>query len=226
MMKRWIVALTLVAGSLLPAQAHAQTGLNIRVIPRAGVLTPADWFYEEFLHFGVDPVEWTEAAILRTGVVGLAVEVEVPGTGLWIRGELLRTTDAITSMTHGVLLETNGFDPPRVERTPYRVGTALTMGSIDVVFPTLFRVGPVQPYVTAGVGGKHYSFETDPFLDLSDRVVLPQSGTVAMLNAGAGGTVRIKGLTFDLQVRDALSRYWDRVQHDVMFLAGLSWQIR
>lgn len=225
-MKRWIVSLTLVGGLVAPVTASAQTGLNVRIIPRAGVMTPADWFYEEFLHFGVDPVEWTEASILRTAVVGLAAEVEVPGTGVWVRAELLRTLDGITSMTHGVLLETNGFDPPRVERTPYRVGTAVTMGSLDVVFPTLFRVGPLQPYVTAGVGGKHYSFDTDPFLDLTDEVVLPQAGTVAMLNVGAGGTVRVKGLTVDLQVRDALSRYWDRLQHDVMFLAGLSWQVR
>ncbi len=224
-MKRWIVVI-LFAGLLGPAEAAAQGGLNLRITPRAGVLTPADWFYEEFRHFGIDPVEWTEAAVLRAPVLGLAGEVEIPGTGLWLRGEVLRTVDGITSMTHGVLFETNGFDPPRVERTPYRVATAITMGSVDVAFPTLFRVGPVQPYVTAGVGAKHYSFDTDPFTEIQDQVVLPQSGAVAMVNAGAGATARVRGLTFDLQIRDALSRYWDRVQHDVLFLAGLTWQIR
>lgn len=224
-MKRWIVVI-LFAGVFGPAQAAAQGGLNLRITPRAGVLTPADWFYEEFRHFGIDPVEWTEAAILRAPVFGLAGELEIPGTGLWLRGEVLRTVDGITSMTHGVLFETNGFDPPRVERTPYRVATAITMGSLDVAFPTLFRVGPVQPYVTAGVGGKHYSFDTDPFADLQDQVVLPQSGAVAMVNAGGGATARVRGLTFDLQVRDALSRYWGRIQHDVLFLAGVTWQLR
>ena len=224
-MKRWSVVV-LLAGLLGSAPAAAQSGLNIRVTPRAGVMTPADWFYEEFKHFGLDPVEWTEAAILRAAVVGVAGEVEIPGTGLWIRGEVLRTVDAITSMTHAVLIETNGFDPPRVERTPYRVATAMTMGSLDVAFPTLFRLGPVQPYVTAGVGGKHYSFDTDPFIEVQDQVVLPQPGVVAMVNAGAGATARVRGLTFDFQVRDALSRYWDRVQHDVLFMAGLTWQIR
>lgn len=224
-MKRWIVPLTLVAGFFGPATAASQDGLNIRVTPRAGVMTPADWFYEEFRHFGVDPVEWTEAAILRAPVVGLTAELELPGTGLWIRGEVLRTLDGITSMTHAVLFETNGFDPPRVERTPYRVATAITMGSVDLAFPTLFRIGPVQPYVTAGLGGKHYGFDVDPFVDLADRVVLPQPGTVLMANVGGGAVARVRGLTFDLQVRDALSRYWGRVQHDVMVLAGLSWQV-
>lgn len=224
-MKRWIVPLTLVAGLVGPALAAAQSGLSIRVTPRAGVMTPADWFYEEFRHFGIDPMEWTEAAILRAPVVGLAAEVELPRTGLWIRGEVLRTLDAITSMTHAVLFETNGFDPPRVERTPYRVATALTMGSVNIALPTLVRIGPVQPYVMAGIGAKHYGFDIDPFIDLEDRVVLPRTGTVAMVNVGGGATARVMGLTFDLQVRDALSRYWGTVQHDVMVLAGLSWRV-
>lgn len=224
-MKRWIVPLTLVAGFAVPAIGVAQDGLMIRVTPRAGVMTPADWFYEEFRHFGLDPMEWTEAAILRAPVAGLAVEAEIPGTGLWIRGEVLRTFDAITSMTHAVLIPTNGFDPPRVERTPYRVATSVTTGTLDLALPTLLRIGPVQPYVTAGVGAKRYAFDTDPFLDLQDRVVLPQSGVVPMANVGAGATARVAGVTVDLQVRDALSEYWGRVQHDVMVLAGVTWQV-
>lgn len=224
-MKRWIFLLGLAAAVALPGSAMAQLPFDVRVTPRAGILTPADWFYEEFRHFGIAPVEWTEAAILQAPVVGLSVEAELPGTGLWIRGEVLRSLDAITSMTHAVLFEASGFDPPRVERTPYRVATAVTMGSLDLAFPTLFRLGPVQPYVTAGVGGKHYSFETDPFQDLADRVVLPQSGIVPMANVGVGAAARVLGLTVDIQVRDAVSYYWERMQHDVMVLAGLTWRI-
>lgn len=234
-MKRRIITRTLATGVITagliaaglagPTTAAAQTGLDVRVTPRAGLLTPADWFYEEFSHFGTDPMEWTEAVILRAAVVGLAVEAEVPGAGIWVRGEALRTIDAITSMTHAVLFGTSGFDPPRVERTPYRVATTVTSATFDLAFPTRLALGPVQPYVTAGIGGKWYGFDTDPFLELQDRVVLPQPGVVAVLNVGAGATARLFGLTFDLQVRDALSEYWGRLQHDVMFLSGVTWNI-
>ena len=224
-MKRWTAALVVAAGFLGAGAAEAQEGWAVRVTPRAGVLTPAGWFYYEYSHFGLDPVEWTEAAILRAPVAGLAAELEIPGTAVWIRGEVLRTFDAITSMTHAVLWETSGFEPPRVERTPYRVDTAILMGSLDLAFPTRFRVGPVQPYVTAGVGGKRYAFDTDPFTDVRGEVVLPQPGTVAMANIGAGTTVRVLGVTFDLQVRDALSHYWGRLQNDVMVFGGISWEV-
>lgn len=228
-MKRWIVTLALAAATvpagLYPATAAAQSGLDIRITPRVGAMTPVDWFYEEFLHFGLDPLEWTEASILQAPVLGLSVEAEFPGTGIWIRGEVLRTVDAITAMTHAVLLETTGFEPPRVERTPYRVATAVTMGALDLAFPTLFSAGPVQPYIVAGVGAKRYDFDLDPFLPFEDDVVLPRSGVVPMLNLGAGATVRIRGVTLDLQVKDAMSEYWDRAQHDMLFMAGVTWEV-
>ena len=223
-MKRWIVPVAL-AAALTPAVAAAQDDLDVRITPRVGAMTPVDWLYEQYLHFGLDPVEWTESSILQTPVVGVSLEVEVPGTAIWIRGELLRTFDAITAMTHSVLVETTGFEPPRVEKTPYRVATAVTMGALDLAFPTLFSVGPVQPYVVAGVGAKRYDFETDPFAPIQEDVVLPQSGVVPMLNLGAGATVRIRGITLDLQVKDAVSEYWDRAQHDMLFLAGVTWEV-
>ena len=229
-MNRWIVPLALAAAvltqALAPATVAAQADLDIRITPRVGAMTPVDWFYEEFLHFGLDPLEWTEATILEAAVVGASVEVELPGTAIWIRGDFLRTVDAITSMTHAVLIETNGFEPPRVQRTPYRVATAVTMGALDLGFPTMFSVGPVQPYVVAGVGAKRYDFDTDPFLSFQDEVVLPQSGVVGMLNLGAGATVRVPGgLLLDLQVKDAMSDYWGRTQHDMLFLAGVTWEV-
>lgn len=229
-MKRWTVLLALAAAllpaALAPAPAAAQADLDIRITPRAGALTPVDWLYEEFLHFGLDPLEWTEATIEEAAVVGASVEVELPGTEIWIRGEVLRTLDAITSMTHAVLLEASGFEPPRVVRTPYRVATAITTATLDLAFPTLFSVGPVQPYVVAGVGAKRYDFDTDPFLPFQDQVVLPQSGVVGMVNLGAGATVRVPGgLLLDLQFKDAMSDYWDRTQHDMLFLAGVTWEV-
>ena len=222
-MRRWIAAFVLVLAG--PGAVSAQAGVDVRIIPRAGVMTPADWFYVEYSHFGNPPLEWTEASLDKAPVLGLGVEVELPGTGVWLRGELVRSIDARMTMTHAVLFEPMGFEPARTERTPYTVTTALTSGTLDVAFPTLFRIGPVQPYVTAGAGGTHYAFETERFQELAESVVLPQPGSVWAANVGAGATVRAAGLLFDLQVRDAISLYWDRTQHNVMVLGGLSWEV-
>ena len=218
-----LVTALVAAGSVTPTTA--QTPLDVRVIPRAGVMTPAGWLYEYYAHFGVDPVEWTETAILRAPVVGLGVEVELPGTGVWLRGEAIRSIDAVSSMTHVVLREASGFDPPRVEETPYRVATSVTTLTLDLALPTQLEIGPVQPYVTAGVGGKWYGFDTDPFQELEVDVILPQPGFVGVVNVGGGAVVRLFGLDIDVQVRDAISMYWDRQQHDVMTLIGVAWDV-
>ena len=241
-MNRWLVVSALLAAlgtaagpttglavpGLASTPAAAQSlldDLEIRIAPRVGAVTPADWFYEEFLHFGVDPVEWTEAFIYEAPILGLTVEARPGIPGLWIRGELLRTVGAVTSMTHAVLREASGFDPPQVVRTPYRVATALTVGTLDLALPLHFAPGPIQPYVTVGVGAKRYDFDTDPFLHLDDRVVLPQPGVVPMVNLGAGLTARVLGVSWELQLKDAMSRYWGRLQHDVMVLAGATWRV-
>ncbi len=218
----------LAAALAVPVGAVAQTDLSdveLRVIPRAGVMTPAGWFYVQYTGFFVDPMEWTEASILRAPLVGLAAELELPGTGVWIRGEALRSIDAITAMTHSVRRAASGFDPPRIEKTSYRVATSVTTATLDIALPTRLRVGPVQPYVTGGLGGKWYGFDTDPFQTLDVNLILPQSGFVGVLNVGGGAVIELPWLTVDLQVRDAISEYWDRQQHDVMFLAGAAWQI-
>ncbi|MFO7894078.1 MAG: hypothetical protein R6U63_10100 [Longimicrobiales bacterium] len=208
-----------------PGNAAAQSGLELRIAPKAGLMTPADWFYVEYSHYGLEPTEWTETSILKTAVVGLTVELEFPGTDVWIRGEGLRTVDGVALMTHKVLYGPTGFEPPREVVTGYRVAMAVTTGTIDLAFPTRLTLGPVQPYVTAGVGATRYDFDTAPFQDLPGEVVLPQPGVVPAANVGVGAIVTISGLAFDVQVRDALSEYWGRLQHNMMFMGGLSWSL-
>lgn len=222
-MKRWIAALTFVLAG--PLAAAAQAGPHVRVIPRAGAVTPADWFYVEYKHYGTLPTEWTEASILQAPVVGLGVELEFPDAAVWVRGEVVRTVDARLKMTHVVQLQPSGFEPARQEKTFYRVDARVTSGTLDAAFPTVFRVGPVQPYVTAGLGATHYDFDTAPFTDLSDRVVLPQPGTVWAANLGVGAKIHVLGVALDLQIRDAVNRYWERTQHNVMWLGGVSWEL-
>jgi opacity protein-like surface antigen len=226
MMRRYLQALAVLAAVLLPATAHAQWP-ELRVVPRVGIMTPADWFYVEFKQFGVQPMEWTESAILRSRVLGIAAEAAFDDLGIWVRGELLRTVGAETSVTHAILIPASQAHPATVVRTHYRVPTQLSVGTIDVVLPLRLRLaGRIQPYVTGGVGAKHYGFDASAIAPYEDQIVLPRPGTVAAFNAGGGFTVGTPWLLLDLQVRDAMSYYWELLQHDVVFLAGFGIRVR
>lgn len=217
-----IHALRIALLAALPAGAAAQA-LEVRVTPRAGALTPADWFYEEFSHFGAGPLEWTEAVLRKAPVVGLTAQLSVLDDALWIRAEVLRTVGQELSVTHAFLQEPVGYNPPRVIRTPFVLDAALTIGTLDLAFPTRFRLPlDLQPYVTAGLGGKRYAFDAGPIEQYDDQMVMPQEGVTWVINAGAGLTARVFGLDLDFLVRDAISEYWGKQQHDVFLLFGVS----
>lgn len=222
-----VPAFVVLAGFLVPVAGSAQTGPELRVIPRAGVLTPADWFYVEFPSFGSGPLEWTEAAIQSTAVLGLAGEIALDGPGIWIRGELIRTMGGRTAIIHALLNPASQAGPAFVVRTRFDVPSSLTIGTIDLGLPTRLRLpGGVQPYVTAGVGGKRYTFDITELETRDERIVIPRSGTVPVVNVGVGARVALRGWSLDMLVRDAFSEYWGEQQHDVMFLAGLDIRVR
>jgi hypothetical protein len=222
MKRRLLQACWILSFWIVPATADAQRP-ELRVMPRAGVMTPADWFYVEFKQFGVQPMEWTESAILRSYVVGLGVEAALPQFGIAVRAEAVRTLGAEVAVTHAVLIPASEAHPATVIRTHYRVPTRIATATVDVILPLRLRfTSHVQPYVMAGLGGKHYRFDNTAIEPYEDRIVLPRPGTVPALNAGGGATIRAARIQLDLQVRDAMSRYWDLLQHDVMFLASMS----
>jgi hypothetical protein len=226
-MTHWLLrALILVTALLLPGMASAQWP-EVRVTPRAGLLTPANWFYVEFKQFGVQPMQWTESAILRSVVVGAAAEAAFQDLGVWVRGEFIRSIGTETSVVHAELVPASQANPATVIRTPYRVPTRVTAATVDLVLPLRLRLAPyIQPYVTGGVGAKRYAFDVTEIAPWESQIVLPRDGTVPALNVGGGAAVRMDRFQFDVQVRDAMSRYWGLLQHDVMFLAGVSFQLR
>lgn len=227
MMGRILAALVFSGLVVAPVAAAAQSRPEIRVVPRAGMVTPADWFYVEFASFGSGPLEWTEAAIMSTPVVGLSAELAFHDLGLWIRAEGLRTVGGRTAVIHAILYPASQVGPGQVIRTRWDVPSTLTLGTIDLGLPLQLRLpGGIQPYVTAGVGGKHYAFDLTILEDREERLVRPAPGTVPVFNGGLGAVMEVRGVRLDLLVRDALSEYWGEQQHDVTFLAGVSIRIR
>jgi hypothetical protein len=223
------VAAALAALIVFPAASAAQSSLEVRLTPRAGLVTPDGYFYVQYGRFGLGPIEWTEAALESAPVVGLSAEVELGGSGIWIRGEVLRALDASLSVAYVEAQEPVGFEPPQLARTYYDIPATLTIGSVDLAFPTRLTLPfGVQPYFTGGIGAKRYTFDRDafgPIEDQDDDLVYPGDGTSALLNAGVGAVVRFGGLGLDVLVRDAISEYWGNQQHDVLFMLGLTWSV-
>lgn len=213
----------------VPAGTAAQSALDdleIRLIPRAGAVTPAGWFYVEYAHFGVNPLEWTEAAVMEAATVGLAAELRSERLGLSVRGEVLRTVDADTRLGHKILNSSFGNTQPTVSTEYHWVPVTLTTATVDIVLPTRFRLPfGIQPYVTAGAGAKFYSFDVAVIENPARTLQLPEEGTTAVLNVGGGVSFTVLGLDVDLVARDAISEYWEEQQHDVYWLAGVSWRV-
>lgn len=208
------------------APLAAQTRVSIAVEPRVGLLSPDRYFYEKYTNFSGDgPLEWTDGYLRRALVVGAGFEVGRSGGGLMLRGEVARTFGGWMAAARSIVMPRELYDPPHVETTWLDVPAAVTMATLQLVIPTRVTVWRAQPYVLVGFGGKHYHFG-EPTTANAVNAILPNDGFTWGEDLGAGVTLPLAGLTLDLQARDAISRYWGKTEHDMVFSSGLLWRIR
>jgi hypothetical protein len=135
------------------------------------------------------------------------------------------TFDGWLSAVHGIVTPRNFFDPPKIVNTYLDVPAAITFASVQMVLPAQFEVVGIRPYGLVGGGGKWYHFGS-PTEENIVGAILPFDGFTAALDLGGGFSFSLFGLGFDAQVRDAISRYWGKVQHDLVLSGGLVWRIR
>jgi len=200
----------------------AQGPRGVRIYPRAGLVAPDTYFYEYFKNFTGDGLtEWTTGYLGRAFVAGLGVEVRLGNSGAYLRGEVLRSFDAWLAAAHSIETLRDLFTPPEVVTTWLDVPTTMTLTSLQVVLPTRLAVGPAEPYVLVGAGGKHYAFG-DPTEENEVEATLPAGGFTWSVDLGGGFTVRWIGLLLDVQARDALSNYWGKRQHDLLYTGTVS----
>jgi hypothetical protein len=215
-----IVLLVVACGSL-----EGQKPASVRVLPRVGLIAPDAYLYEQFTNFAGDgPVEWTTGSLGRAFLAGVGAELQWGSGGVLVRAEVLRSFDGWLSAVHGIVIPRVVFEPPEIVNTFLDVPVSMTLTSVQVVLPTRLELWRFQPYVAAGVGGKFYSFD-DPIRPNEVDAVLPNNGFTWGGDLGAGVMVEVRGLTVDLQVRDAVSRYWDKTQHDLAYSAALVWEV-
>jgi hypothetical protein len=223
-----IAVVVLCGGAAARAQEPVSGAGSVRIaiIPRAGVVMPDAYLYEQYANFSGDgPVEWTNGSLGRALVLGVACEIGLEDRGFMLRGEVLRSFDAWLSAAHSVIVPRQLFEPPRVETTWLDAPTAITMMSVQIILPTRLTLLRTQPYVLAGAAGKRYDFG-DPTTANEVEAILPASGTTWGADIGAGITLPLFGLSLDLQFRDAVNRYWGKTEHDFIATTGLRWRIR
>jgi len=204
----------------------AQDGSTVHIIPRIGLMSPDAYFYEEFANFADDePAEWTTGSLGRAAVVGLALEMKFGDRGIFVRGELSRSFGGWLSAVHGIIRPRVFFDPPEIVNTWLDVPASVTFANVQVVLPTQFKAGGIQPYALVGGGGKWYHFG-EPTEANTVEAILPSDGFTPALELGAGFSYSLFGLVFDTQIKDSINKYWGKTQHDLIFSQGLIWRIR
>ncbi len=206
--------------ALLPVGTVAQS--TISLYPRVGLLAPDTYFYEQFENFvGDGATEWSTGSLGRSLLIGAGMEVELGDSGLLIRGEIARSFEGWLQVSHSVVVPRVFFDAPYVSTSWLDVPYTMTVTSLQFVLPTRLKLWGVQPYVLAGGGGKFYEFG-DPTEPNDAEALLPTDGFTWGGDVGAGLSMSLFGsLTLDLQARDAMTKYWGKMQHDFMYSGAL-----
>lgn len=221
---RYVLAALLVFTVRAPLSGQAH--LTVKVAPRAGILSPDRYLYEQYTNFSGDgPVEWTDGYLRRALVLGAGFEVGREGGAVLLRGEVARSFGGWLAVARSIVQPRQLYDAPYIETTWLDVPAAVTMAALQLVIPTRLVLWRAQPYVLLGAGGKRYDFG-EPTTANDVNAILPYDGFTWGGEVGAGLTLPVKGLTLDVQGRDAISRYWGKTEHDMVFSTALLWRIR
>lgn len=214
------------AGSAYPPEAAAQRPLSVQIHPRAGLIAPDASLYEAFANFSGDgPVEWTGASLGRAALVGVGMAI-ARGEAWSVRLEVLSTVRGWLLADHGIVMPRVLFDPPWVQHTWFDVPYSALLLGAHAVLPLRARIGRVEPYVLLGGGGRRYAFG-EPTRTNDVGATLPTDGFSWQADLGGGLTVDVgDGLVLDLQIRDAVSRYWGHTQNDLVYTGALLVKVR
>lgn len=216
-----------IAAVLAFSAAPASSQVGISIYARGGVISPDDYFttiYQNFL--SATPIEWTSTSLGRAGAFGLGAELSFLEDALKVRGEIMYVPDGWMYVSHSIRYPQILFNPPYVETTYWDVPYDMTLTTLQLVLPVRLNLWGVEPYLSAGVGGKFHSFG-EPTSPPDEDAIVPGDGFNWGGDVGVGLTIPIKGSwSADVQFRDAISTYWDETQNDFLFTAALFWRIR
>ena len=213
-------------GLLLTTASSVRAQIEVSLYPRAGLFAPDGYLYQVYQDFlEAEPTQWTTASLGRAGIFGVGVDLTLGGGDIHVRAEVMQVFDGWLSASHSIILPPNLQRPPLLVTSWMDIPYDMTMTTVQVVLPTRLEVWKIEPYVAAGIGGKIYRFG-EPTREYDPNATLPQDGFTWGGDVGAGLTASLtQSLTLDLQARDAISKYWDKIQNDWVFTAAVLWQV-
>jgi hypothetical protein len=190
------------------------------------MLAPDEYFYEIYQKFvDEEPTEWTTTYLGRTGIFGLGADITLGEGDLRVRAEVMHAFGGWMAASHSILHPRTLTRPPFVETVWVNFPYDMTLTSVHLVLPTRLRIWKIEPYVSAGIGGKFYRFGS-PDRDWPENAVHPEDGFSWSGDLGAGLNAALtERLILDLQVRDAISKYWEKTQNDFVFSLALAWRV-
>lgn len=217
-----VLVLGFVMGRGVPALA--QEGIVLRVTPRVGVIDVGEALYGRSITNG-DNVFTSSGRVSRGKSIGLAVDVGSVSRGFWVRLSADRSLSIHTDVGLGRRKRpgSNRLTVGPSSDNIRDIQTSVTEFGLDLVLPLRFELGPLHPYVSAGLGVTRYRFSVpDVSFDLHREWSLPESGSASSGRIGGGFELDALGRAWTVTILDSISQYFDVTQHHVMASIGFT----
>ena len=219
------VFLCLVVLSTVPCPSAAQIEVHTRLSAQLGLVSPQGPLYVWESPGGDDwYLSRSETDLGHFPTVGLSLDVGDPRLGFCIKARVNRSVGLRADFTGLGFYERHPefgspdamclyVRPPdggvldrNLDRFEWQLDASITEFGVDLVLPTRLGIGPIEPFVVAGLGARHYQF------NLSDQsgwlsFFPPRDGTRWSFRVGGGLDFRLMGRTYCLSVIDAMSEY-------------------
>lgn len=214
-----IVLLSAAAAVGSPREASGQSSIEIRVSPRVGVIDPGERLYQTAVWYDSDAPIISGAALRSSALLGFSVDVGSEAGGALLRLSFDRALGVESELFVSIPLP-RGFRFPEAETyQTYRDAfpATLTEMGADLILPLRLGLGPLRPFVTAGIGITRYGFSgRDDDFKGPPESTLPVPGTASTRRFGGGVDLTLAGRAVSITVLDAIGRYFDAPQHHVI----------
>ena len=209
----------------LPSSLSGQA-FDVRITPRFGLIDPARALYDTSVRSADDRTISSSAGLAPRRSLGLAIDLGSAARGVVLR---LSVDHALSMRSHLRFLRSDppGATIPTGSLNRDTIPASLTEFGLELVLPLRLELGPVSPYVVAGVGARHFGFELPNYeFGVPEGWALPVSATSGTVRLGGGVDLDVRGQRMVLSIVDGVSRYWGATQHHIMASVGLSFGLR
>lgn len=198
--------------STVPSHSAAQIEIHTRLSAQFGLVSARGRLYDLETSAAESSYgtrrSWAD--LRNYASVGVSLDAGDPGLGIWLKARVSRSIGLEADFTGTSSYECTADQHYCSFLTTLvhdrRLDTSITDFGVDLALPTRLSIGPVEPFVIAGWGARHYHFS------LPDRsewqgFSLPGDGTRWSFRVGGGMDFWFKGRSYCLSVIDAMSRY-------------------